>query len=336
MTGVSGNETERAKVIAEALREYCSDVSIDRLGSVIGLRKGGGAAKLMYVAHADEIGLMVIGIDDRGFLTLEPIGGIDKRTLPAQEVTVFGKEKLFGVIGIKPPHLTSPSEAKTALTFEELTVDVGLPAEKVRELVSIGDLVTINRSAVELQNNRLAGKCFDDTAGIASLLYSLECLKDVKLDVDLYIVATVQEEISYGGGYTATYSINPDIGIAVDVTGAKAENHSGDTETLLGKGPDISCGPNINRRIYKRLKETGEKAGIPMQFSVEPGMSGTDAVPMQVTRNGVITGLVSIPLKYMHTSVEVVDLNDIKETGRLLAEFARSFNGIKTEEYLCF
>jgi endoglucanase len=333
--GVSGYEGERAAIILDFLKERCDEAWIDKFGNVTGLKKGRGKGKLMFAVHMDEIGLMVANFDEQGYIGVTQIGGFDQRTLLAHEVIIHGKEKVYGVICVKPPHITSPEEARKSVKLEHLLIDTGYTADEIKELVSIGDIVTINRQAVELKNNRIAGKCMDDNVGIASYVVALDKLKDFIHDLDVYFVATAQEEVGLRGARTAAQQIEPDMAIALEVGFGKSSEGADDGDSLLGEGVELCCGPNINRRMFERLKETAKKNGIKHQLIVSPGMTGTDARIIQITGKGVATALLSAPTKYMHTSVETVCMDDIESMGRLLAEFIIGFNGCDVEEFLC-
>ena len=342
--GAPGYEAERSLVVRKLFAEFCDDVSIDKLGNVIGLRRGTGHGKIMLSAHIDVIALMVSGIFDNGFLGFTPMGFFDGRTLCFQEVTVHGSEKLLGVIGAPPIQLVSegllredePEYMTRALKLEDMFVDVGLTAEEAREKVRIGDIITINSNYSKLINGRLACKALDDSAGIACIISALQNLKGINLEADLYVVASVQEEVGARGAQTAAYGIQPDIAIAVDVGFARATGTRDEEASDMGKGPDISSGPNISRRVYEQLRETAVRNDLHAQYSVIPGgCSGTDAYTMQIAGAGFATGVVSIPIKYLHSSVEMAALSDIADIGMLLARFAESFNGADMEKSLC-
>ncbi len=334
-TSVSGYENEVAKVIKEKFSEYCDETSIDNFGNVIGIKNGKGKGKIMFAAHMDEIGLMVSNIDSRGFVKFTNIGGYDQRTLLSQEVIIHGKEKVYGVIGLKPPHLSTEADMEKAVPMNEMAVDTGYSFEKINELVKIGDLITIKREVIELQNGLLSGKSFDDKAGVASLLEGMKNLKDFNHSADIYFVATAQEEVGSGGAKTAAYNIKPDIGIAVDVTFAKMPGLSEYETFEMGKGAVIAVGPNIHYKIFETLKEVAKENNISYQIEVLPKMSHTDAMAIQVSGDGVATGLLSIPLKYMHTSVETVSIKDIVSVGKLISAFVISLNCCDLEVMLC-
>jgi endoglucanase len=334
-SSVSGSESEAAEIIREAFSEYLSDVSLDNFGNVTGVKKGRGKGKLMLAAHMDEIGLMVTDIDEKGFIRFTTIGGIDSRVLPAQEVIIHGKEKVFGVIGLKPPHITAPEEKDLAVKIEDLVIDTGYSSERINKLVSVGNVITIKSKAKSLKNNLVSAKSMDDSVGVAVLYSTLKQLKDVSHDLDVYFVATVQEEVGIRGAITSSYNIEPDIGIAVDVGFAKTPELD-ETKTIeMGKGPAIAIGPGIHPSVYELLKKAAKDANLKHQIEVLVSRTGTDADSIQISRKGVAAGVISVPLKYMHTPVETVELSDIEQSGRLLAEFVRIFNDTELESALC-
>ncbi len=338
-TGVSGFEHNLKNTIISAMENYTDDNLIDNLGNIISIKKGTNNKhnlKIMLAAHMDEIGLIITYIEDNGFLRFSNIGGIDPRTLLSQEVVVHGKEDILGVIGAKPPHFQSSDEANKAIKMEDMTIDVGLPKEEVEKLVRIGDSVTIKRNFTRLQENRVTGKALDDRAGVATLLECAKELKHLHHESDVYFVSTVQEEVGTRGAVTSTYSIDPDIGIAIDV-GFGATPELPKEHTLdMGKGPGITIGGNIHPTLREHLTEVAKEYNIPHQFEVSPGPTGTDGWAIQITRSGIPTLCISIPLRYMHTSVEIVDMMDIKNTAKLLALFITSISNENLEEILCY
>ena len=336
-SGVSGHEEKVGQLIEETLVNYCDEVSKDSLGNIIFLKKGTkGNNKIMLAAHMDEIGLMVKEIDKNGFIRFTNIGGVDQRTLLCQEVTIHGKEKIFGIIGVKPPHLTDDQERSKSLGIDELMIDAGFNKAELENKISIGDVVTVNRKMVSLKNEHIAAKALDDRAGIAVVLECLKELKQLKHDIDVYCVATVQEEVGTRGATTSTFSINPDIGIAIDVGFGRTPELNQHETIELTKGPALTVGPNIHPKIFEGMKTIAKEQYIDYQIEIATGHSGTDAWPMQVTRSGVATGVVSIPLRYMHTSVETLSLSDIEKSGKLLARFIISLNDKDMEDFLCY
>lgn len=337
-SGVSGHEGEVAEKIISAFQEFCDEVTTDPLGNIIGLKRGTqpSKGKIMLAAHMDEIGLMVKDIDENGLVSFTSIGGVDQRTLPCQEVTIHGREKVYGIIGVKPPHITGAEERSKALKIEELTIDTGYDRDTLKALIEVGDVITINRSLTTLQNQWVAGKALDDRAGVVSLYSTMKELKHQNHHVDIYFVATVQEEVGARGAVTAAYGIEPDIGIAIDVGfGRTPELKAADT-LEMEKGPAITLGPNVHPAIYNGLKAAAQQHYLNYQVEVAPGNTHTDAWPIQVSKAGVATGVLSIPLRYMHTSVETLSLKDIEKTGKLLAAFIMGLNDQEMEAFLCF
>lgn len=335
---VSGFETSMSNRIESFLKDSCHHIKRDKLGNLIAYKKGTSKTpiKVMLAAHMDEIGLMVKDIDQNGFIKFTNIGGIDQRTLLAQEVIIHGKKDVFGVIATKAPHLQTPEERKNAIKIEDLLIDIGLSKEEAEKVISIGDPITINRKMISLQNDIIAGKSLDDKAGIVAMIECFKELKKIQHQCDVYGVATVQEEVGTRGAMVSTFQISPDIGIAIDVGFGKTPELSKDDTLDLGKGPGLGFGANIHPKIHERLKEIAKEYNIPYQIDLAPGNSGTDAQSIQITQSGVATGVLSIPLRYMHTSVETIDLRDIKNTGKLLAYFISSLDDEDLEGFLCF
>ncbi|MCX7680384.1 MAG: M42 family metallopeptidase [Anaerolineae bacterium] len=321
--GIAGHEGPVRDLIGQLWRPFVDEIREDRLGSLIALKKGAGgeeSRKLMLAAHMDEIGLVVTGIEE-GFLRVARVGGTDRRVLPGLEVTVHGREELPGVIASRPPHVLSEEERRSAVPWDKLFVDVGLPAAQVASLVSVGDLISIRRETVELQNRRVAGKAMDDRAGVAVITLALEHLSNMKHHWDVFAVATAQEETGLKGAITTAYGIAPDLAIAVDVTFARHPGVSEPGAWPLGEGPTIGIGPNFHPRLVARLKEVAERHEIPYKLDPLPGPTGTDAWAIQVSREGVPTALIGIPLRYMHQPVEMLATQDVERAGRLLAAF---------------
>jgi endoglucanase len=332
--GVSGHERGIYDLLKKEFEEISDEVLEDNFGNLIFKKKGTkGKYKVMLAAHLDEIGLMVKDIDEKGFIKFTTVGGVDQRTLPSQEVIVHGKKELLGVIGSKPPHLLSSEDMEKAIKIEDMYVDVGLPKKEVEELVKIGDIITIKRDFRELLNDYVSGKALDDRAGIVVMAVCLDELKKLYHYHDIYAVATLQEEVGVRGATTSAYNVEPDIAIAIDVTHGKARGVS--LEIELGKGPAIGKGPNMHPAVYKGLVETAKNYNINYQVEPLPGPSGTDAWAIQVSREGVPTGLVSIPLRYMHTSVETGNMKDIISSGKLLAYYIANLPE-ELEGHLCY
>ncbi|MCR4718534.1 MAG: M42 family peptidase [Firmicutes bacterium] len=332
---VSGFEYRINSEIKEILSPYCDEVKIDALGNVIGVKYCGkeNAKKLILEAHIDEIGLMVKTIDENGFITFTNVGGVDSRILPSMEVIIHAKKDLKGVIGAKPPHIMADGEGEKAVKMENMAIDTGLPAEMVKELVSVGDSITFCTEAKELSGTQLTGKSLDDRASAAAVIEVMKNISDKDRCVDVYAVLATQEEVGGFGAIGASFSVMPDLAVAIDVCHGITPDNSYDSYEV-GKGAVITCGPNIHPEIFEMLKNTAKENDIKYQIDVEGGNTGTDAWQIQVVRDGIPTGLLSIPLKYMHTLVETIDVSDAEAVAQLLTAFVCGMSG--EEEWLCF
>lgn len=333
MRGVSGFEFMLNEAVADMFRPYTDEVTINNAGSVIAVKRAKNpTAKIMVEAHCDEIGLMVKNIDEKGFLTFVNIGGVDARILPGAEVTVHGKRNVLGVIGAKPPHLQTADEAEKSISITDMAIDVGMSADAVHEIISVGDSISLNREPTELLNNNFSAKTVDDRGGVAALIEAAKRLKDEELSCDVYFVAAVQEEVGLRGARTASYGVNPDMAVAIDVChGITPDNSYNAFET--GTGTVISLGPNIHPKMGARLIELAKEKNIKYSIDVDGGDTGTDAWEIQVSRMGVPTALLSVPLKYMHTSVETLSIDDLEATASLITEFLKD---TKEAKWLCF
>jgi putative aminopeptidase FrvX len=321
--GVSGYEAEVRGIVAEEFGRYADEVQTDRLGNVIALKRGEGEEprrRIMLAGHIDEIGLMVTKLE-KGFLRFTSVGGFDERTLLGQEVTVHGQRDLPGIIGSRPPHVLPKEEREKTIAMDKLFIDVGVGEQELERLVRVGDLVTLRREFTQLQGNLVAGKSFDDRTAVAAILVCLEGLASVRHAWDVYAVATVQEEVGLRGAITSAYGLSPDAAIAIDVTFGNQPGVSEAETVEMDKGPAIGFGPNIHPKLHEALVEVAKELEIPYQVEPVPGRSGTDAWAIQVTREGIPTALLGIPLRNMHTSVETVSLKDVERTGRLMAGF---------------
>ena len=331
--GLSGYEDPAAGIIEKKWRPLVDEVSRGKLGSLHGLRRAsltpvggaGPAPSVMISTHMDAVGLMVTGIVD-GFLRITEVGGVDPRILPGQPVAIHtqgagDREALPGVV-VQPPFSLLPAEVEDGpLPLEYLLVDTGLPPRKVAELVHVGDVVSFAQPPVALSGETLAGHTLDNRASVAALTVCLEELQSRPHTWDVWAVASTQEEVGAKGAYTSAFEIRPTIAIAVDVTWAKGPGAADWSTFPLGKGPTIAMGPNIHPALHKAMQELADKLEIPYALEYTPTHSGTDGYATQVAAEGIPTLVMGIPLRYMHTPVEVVAVKDIQRLGRLLAEF---------------
>jgi len=321
--GVPGKEDQVREIMERELSKFC-EVEVDAMGNLIA-RKGSGRKKIMLAAHMDEIGLMVKHIDDKGFLRFTTLGGFYDPTLLNQRVYVHTAKGLIrGVIGSKPPHLMEEEERKKPVKYKDMFIDVGAMDRKDAEKlgVGVGDFITLERSFTPLRRGFITGKAFDNRLGCYAMV---EVAKKVEGDFTLYAVGTAQEEVGLKGARTSAYRINPDMAIVIDVTttgdhpGVKEEESS----VRLGKGPVITIvdakgrGVITHPAVKDLLVKTAEENKIPYQLEVGEGGT-TDATAIQLTREGIPSGVVSIPSRYIHTPVSVASERDVENCIKLL------------------
>ncbi len=321
--GPSGREAPIGDVLHSLWGPLSDDLRTDAMGNVIALQRGSGAEprpSLMGAAHMDENALIVTAIEE-GFLHIHRIGGTDRRVLLGLEVIVHGKEDLPGIIGTRPPHVLSADERRQVVPWEKLYVDVGLPHDEVTALVPVGAPVSIRRPLIRLKNGLVAGKAMDNRASVVVLTLALQLLRRREHSWDFYAVATVQEEVGAKGALTSAFGLDPTLAIALDVTFAKQADDSGTGTFTLDKGPTVGLGPNFHPQIVQRLRDTAKSEEIYTTLETMPGHSGTDAWSIQVAREGIPCGLLSIPVRYMHQPVETISLRDMERTARLLVAF---------------
>jgi putative aminopeptidase FrvX len=320
----SGHEGPVRDLIRDAWRDLVDEFEQDKLGSLIGIKRATRPAdpprRIMLAAHMDEIGMMVRDLVD-GFIYVHRISGVDNRVMLAQPVRVHGRRSLPGIVAAAPPHALTAEARRKYPTFDDLVIDLGLPAAEVESLVQIGDLITLDVPMIELQGQKVAGKAMDDRACVAAVTACLHHLQGMMHRWDVYAAATVQEETGLLGAATAANHIQPDIAIALDVTFAPQPGVDNDSTCDMGGGPGIGLGPNFHPGLFDRLKDTAKQYEIKLQDDVIPGASGTDAWAIQVALTGVPTALLEVPLRNMHSPVETCDLRDIERAGRLMAHF---------------
>lgn len=320
--GISGNEGKIADMIKAELNESCNDVSIDDFGNVIG-RKGKGGKKIMIAAHMDEIGLMVKYISNEGFINFVKIGGIDDRVLLGQRVIVKGKNgDVFGIIGCKPPHLQKDEEKKKVIEHTDLFIDIGCKnKEEVEKRTEIGDAIVFEPNFGNLSEDLYYGKAIDNRVGCYAMIKILEKIDANALNAEIYGVATAQEEVGLKGARTATFKINPDFAIAIDTTLAGGTPHIKETESSLnvGKGVAITLveangmGVIVADKIKKIFIETAKENKIPYQIDVLGG-GMTDGAVIYMNKEGIPTGVLSIPTRYIHSPTGVFSMKDVDAT----------------------
>ena len=338
---IHGLEAETAALLARRWQPWLDESRSSTLGNFIGLARGTDPEprpSVAAVAHMDAIGFMVTHVETGGFLRLSAVGGVNRRPLLGQEVEVLGRRRLVGVIGAKPPHLSTPEERKKLVPIEDLSVDLGLPEAEVRETVRPGDGVLYRQDVVALRNGRVAGRYLDDTAGLAVIGVALEELRREPHSADFYAVGTVGEESGrLSGGATAAFELRPSLAVAVEVTFGTSPGGDDPTNSFaLGSGPAIGIGANCHPRLVNLFKSAADELGLATTLEVMPGGSGTDAWSMQTARGGVPTAILSVPLRYMHTPVETTSLDDIRSAGQLLAAVARKVDWTLVEALSCY
>lgn len=336
--GGSGDESRVAAAVMEAAQPYVDESYCDAVGNAILTRRGSGPRRprVMLAAHMDEISLLVRLIEPGGFLRVSQAGGFDPRALLGQEVLVQGKQLLRGIIGSKPPHLSNAKDREKSIPLQDLFIDVGMSEERVRELVAVGDRITIDKPVMELLGERMAGKAMDDRASLTAMLICLDELTRLRAQADVYAVATVQEEIGCKGAQTAAFGLLPDLAVAIDVCHGETPGISDDRVQKIGGGPVITFGPFIHPQLFARLRDVAAHIRMNVQIEVAPGHTSTDADPIGTLHAGIPTALLSIPLRYMHTAVETLDYADVRDTGILLAHFIASLDAEFVEGLSCF
>ncbi|MBN1670793.1 MAG: M42 family metallopeptidase [Kiritimatiellae bacterium] len=321
----SGHEIGAQALVRKRMARYCDAVTTDVHGNVIGQINPKAPLRVMLAGHCDEIGFIIMHIDDKGYIYIASVGGIDSTVAIAQRVKIHSRRgPVFGVIGRKPPHLQQPNETNQPPKIHELWIDIGAKNKKDAEkAVAIGDYITFDVHFEHMRNELVAARAFDDRAGAFVVAETLRRLGARKPKVAVFGVSTVQEEIGLRGARTSAYGIDPHVGIAIDVgfaTDCPGMDPKRVGECRLGKGPALHRGPNINPVLGNRIEQVARRKRIPYQMVASPRATGTDANAIQITRSGVAAALISVPNRYMHTPVEIVSLKDLDNTSRLLAE----------------
>lgn len=323
LPGLSGHEGPVREAIARTWKPLVDELSTSRLGSLHGLRRGSAPEprpRILLSAHMDAIGLMVTQVKD-GFLRFTQVGGVDSRILPGQQVIVHGRRDLPGVVVQPSERLLPPGNGDKPVAMEYLYVDTGLLPEETAQLVRTGDLISFAQPPLELAGETIAGHSLDNRASVAAVTACLDELAKTRHAWDVWAVASVQEEETLGGALTSPFDIRPDIAVAIDVTFAKGPGVSDYRGAPLGKGLMLGWGPNIHPALYKAFNAIADRLDIPHSMETMPRMSGTDAMGLQIVAEGIPTMVISIPLRYMHTPVELIAMKDVTRVGHLLAEF---------------
>lgn len=327
----SGFEQPVQRIIRKRMKPFADSIETDVHGNVVVALNPKGSPRVMLAGHCDQIGLMVKHIDENGYIFFTPIGGVDPAILPGARVLVHSKHgAIEGVIGRKPIHLLKPEERGGKIELRDLWVDIGAKSKKETErVISVGDPITFRLELVRLGGGLVTSPALDNKCGTFVVMEALRLCSVKKINCALFAVSTVQEEVGLRGAKTACFGLDPQVGIAVDVTYATdypdTDKRVGG-EIKTGCGPAITTGPSINPRLEAMLVKTAKAKRIPYQVEAEPGSTRTDADALQLSRAGVATALVGIPNRYMHTPVEVVSLADLEAAARLIAATLATFN----------
>ncbi len=329
-SGVVGREEEVRNLMANLMKPYADEVYVDKLENVIAVKKGkNNASKVMLAAHMDEIGLMVKTINKEGFLQFAKMGGIDDRILLAQKVIVqSSKGPVHGIVGSKPPHIQKEEERKKIVTFDELFIDIGADSKKevAKMGVRIGDPVVFDEKYMSIGKDLAIGKAFDNRIGCAVMVETLRLLKETECNV--FAVGTVQEEVGLRGAATAAFGVDPDVGIALDVTvaGDVPGVKEFDSAVKMGNGPTLTvtdAGLVTHPKVLRLLLDTAEENKI--AYQLETGLMGTtDAARISLARQGVPSGTVSVPARYIHSPVGMISLKDAENSAKLTAAAIQS------------
>lgn len=320
-SGVSGDEKAAAELALSYLKEYTDDCFIKNNNVVGRLGAKGGKPRVLIDAHIDRIGMVVTYITEDGFLKVSNCGGIDRRLLFAQQVTVLGKQPVAGIICSMPPHLEK--DESTVPEMEDICIDIGMTKAQAEQVVSLGDKIVFTSHCQNMQGDKITGAALDDRSGVGAILRALELVKNDDLECEVAVLFSAQEEVGERGAKIAAYEIDPDIAIAVDVSFALTADDKEEKCGKMGKGCMIGFSPVLDRELSEKMKELAEENSLPYQIEVMAGETGTNADRFSVNNSGAKAVTLSIPLKYMHTPVEVISLSDVESTAQLIAAYLR-------------
>ena len=323
LPGVAGSESPVAELIADCIRQRGGDVRTDSTGNVMGLFEGSHRCRrrVMISAHMDQVGLMITDVIEGGFLKFTAIGSIDPRILPGVEVNVHGTRTASGIIGTRPPHLVPEEERRKPIPMEDLFIDTGMGEKESKDIFRPGCVASFRMPPKPLVEGSFSSPGLDNRVGVAVALMAAGLAGQYGHADDIVVVATAQEELGMRGATVAAYSLKPNLGLAVDVTFASMGSEPEPKTVPMGKGPAIGIGPHLNPKLASQLKECAQRHSIQHQMEPLPSATGTDASALQISRSGIPTGLVSIPIRYMHSPVETVRWKDIEDSAELVGRF---------------
>lgn len=324
--GIAGAENGASQLALQYLKRHANTAYIDDFNNVIGIIRKPleGEKTVLLDAHIDEIGMIVTSIDRQGFLRVANCGGVDRRLLLGQQVTIYAKEPVPGIVATLPPHLTGSDDRKVP-EAEEILIDIGRNKEEAEKIVRPGDRVAINSVFHKLLGNRVSSRALDDRSGVAAILMALEQIRGKTLSCGVSVLFSAQEETGERGAAIAGYALDPDIAISIDVSFAHTPDAPEHRCGKMGNGVMIGIAPTLNRDISDRFVKLAQAVEIPYQLEVMGGTTGTNADTIGIQRGGIQTGLLSIPQKYMHTPIEMIDLKDLKAVSNLLAAYLLTF-----------
>lgn len=321
--GVSGDEFSVSQIIKDEMLKYADTVVIDKNNNVLAAIGDTTEHNIMVDAHLDEIGFVVTYIDDDGFIKVSSSGGMDYRVVQDTRFKILTEKKeISAVVCCMPPHLSDGGEDK-APCADSIYLDTGLTASEVKSMVSPGDFVAYDVTPIKLLNNRFSCCSTDNRAGCAVLLRTAQMLKENPVNTGVTFAFTSQEETYGKGAMTSAYSVNPDEAISIDVSFAMQKGVSETESGKLGEGAMICISPVLSKKMYNRLIAVSKKYEIPYQLEVTGGLTGTNGDKISVTRSGIPTAVVSVPQRNMHTPAEIISLDDIENTAKLLYEYIR-------------
>ena len=329
----SGYEQPGQAIVEKYLKPYADEMHRDVHGNLHAVLNPKGKCRVMLSGHCDELGLMVMYIDDKGYLYISSVGGVYVPLLQGERIIInTAKGPVSGVIGVKPIHLMDAKERESAVSkMHELWVDIGAKDKaEAEEMVELGDVATVDRGLLELPNQKIVARGLDDRIGVYVVAEALRLAAKEKVSVAVHMVSSVQEEIGLRGAHTAAFGIDPHIGVAVDVgfaTDFPGCNPKLVGEASIGGGPILHRGPNFNPVVYDKLIQSAKDSRIKVQYQPIQRGSGTDANAIQLTRAGVAAALISIPCRYMHSSAELVSMKDADNAAKLLAKFLVKLKG---------
>ncbi len=325
LSGPSGFEEAVALRAKELLTPLVDEITTDSMGNILALHRCGkeNARRLLLDAHLDEVGFIVTEVTE-GFLKFSALGGLDERTLPGREVRVLAPEgPLYGVVACLPPHVLTAEQREQAVEIKNLFIDLGLPQEEAEKRVPVGTPGVFEGSMFDLQGDNFVSKALDDRLCAAVVLQVMENLRGEELPCDLAVMFSSQEEVGLRGAAPGAFRMAPDWCIAVDVTHARTPDAPKGETFEAGKGCTVGVGPNANRALTAAIMEAGKAGEIPFSVEVMPRSSGTNGWAIQITRQGVATAIVSVPVKYMHSPMETASLADAEAAAKLITAFIR-------------